>query len=272
MLFVKGWPIKDVAAFLHVELQRLVGEEARPIPPRLLERVGASAAGISEIGRLEAEVELLRARERSVVLQYRFEGGLRLIAKRYAQCGDALASYEVLRALRSQGFGPGSRHRVPEALGCFPDRGVLLMSAVPGHRLATLAGRAGQWEAGLRAAAGWLARLHGSSVELDSKEDITQGAFRLARRAARAAARHPDPATGHEPGHQVGEGLEPVSLEPAVGPAERIDAFDDDAPVRAEADAGPHTLEEQGQLDDLGLHSGDAPHSPPLRQHRAEQD
>jgi hypothetical protein len=166
--------------------------EIAPIPVGLLERVAASAAGVGAVDGLGAEVERLRTRERSTVLEYRFEGGLRVIAKRYAERGDALASYEVLRALRAEGFGPGSPHRVAEPLGCFADWGVLLMRAVPGHRLATLAGRPGQWEGGLRAAAGWLAQLHGSSVDLGPPEDITQGAFRLARRAARAGAHHPE--------------------------------------------------------------------------------
>jgi hypothetical protein len=154
--------------------------------------VAASAAGVGTVDGLGAEVERLRTRERSTVLEYRFEGGLRVIAKRYAESEDALASFEVLSVLRSKGFGPGSAYRVAEPLGCFPDWAVLLMRCVPGQRLATLAGRSGPWEEGLHAAAGWLARLHGSSVELGAKEDITQGALRLARRAARAGARHPE--------------------------------------------------------------------------------
>ncbi len=170
-----------------------VSEAVPPIPPGLLERVAASTAGIGPADRLGAEVERLRAREQSAVLEYRFEGGLRLIAKRYAQPGDALAAYEILRVLSKQGFGPGSPHRVAEPLGCFADWGVLLMRAAPGHRLSTLAARPGPWEQGLRAAAGWLARLHALSVELGgTREDITQGVFRLAQRAARAAAQRPD--------------------------------------------------------------------------------
>jgi hypothetical protein len=154
--------------------------------------VAASAAGVGSVDGLGAEVERLRTRKRSTVLEYRFEGGLRVIAKRYGQGGDALASYEVLRALRAQGFGPGSPHRVAEPLGCFADWGVLLMRAVPGDRLATLAGRPGSWEEGLRAAAGWLARLHALSMDLGPGEDISRGVVRLARRAASAAARHPE--------------------------------------------------------------------------------
>jgi hypothetical protein len=169
-----------------------VSEKFRPVPPGLLERVAASAAGIA-VDRLGAEIEQLRARERSTVLEYRFEGGLRLIAKRYTEREDARACYDVLRVLGEQGFGPGSPYRIPEPLACFADLGVLLMRVAPGCRLPTLATRPGPWEEGLRAAAGWLAQLHALSVDLGGpREDITQDVFRLARRAARAGAQHPE--------------------------------------------------------------------------------
>jgi phosphotransferase family enzyme len=163
-----------------------------PMPAGLLERVAASAAGIGAVDRLGAEVERLRTREQSTVLAYRFEGGLRLIAKCYTQRGDALAAYEVLRVLRAQGFGPGSPYRVAEPLGCFADWGVLVTRVAPGHRLPELVARPGQWEDGLRAAAGWLARLHALPLELGPREDIARGVFRLAQRAATAGARHPE--------------------------------------------------------------------------------
>ena len=169
-----------------------MSDDVRPIPPGLLERVAASAAGIGPVDRLGAEVEQLRTREQSTVLEYRFEGGLRLIAKRYAQSRDALASFEVLRLLRAEGFGSASPHRVAEPLGCFDEWGVLVSRAVPGHRLRTLVAQPEHWEAGLRAAAGWLAQLHAVSVDLGAREDMAQGVFQLARRAARAGAHHPE--------------------------------------------------------------------------------
>jgi hypothetical protein len=168
-----------------------VSEETRMIPPAVLERVAASAAGISSDG-LEAEVEQLRARERSAVLEYRFQGGQKVIAKRYAQPGDALASYEVLRALWQRGFGPGSRYRVPEPLGYYADWGVLVMRPAPGLRLSTLVERPGPWEEGLRAAGNWLARLHAVSADPEPREDVTRETLRLARRAAIAGAHHPE--------------------------------------------------------------------------------
>jgi hypothetical protein len=169
-----------------------VSDDASPIPPRLLERVAASAAGIAASDDLEADIKTHRARGQRTVLEYRFDNDLRLFAKRYPERRDVLASYEVLRALWERGFGPGSRHRVAEPLGCFADWGVLLMRAAPGHRLSALAERPEPWEEGLRAAAGWLAQLHASSVSLGPRGDLAQGVFRLARRAARASAHHPE--------------------------------------------------------------------------------
>jgi len=169
-----------------------VSEDARPIPPGLLEQVAASAAGIASVDHLGADVKRHRARGQRTVLEYRLDGGLRLFAKRYPQHGDALASYSVLRVLWKQGFGPGSPNRVAEPLGCFADWGVLLVRAAPGDRLRTLAALPGPWEEGLRAGAGWLAQLHASSVGLGPREDMAQGVFRLARRAASAGARHPE--------------------------------------------------------------------------------
>jgi hypothetical protein len=168
-----------------------VSEAATPVPPGVLERVAASAAGTS-VGGLGAEVELLREREHTTVLEYRFEGGLKLIAKRYARPGDALASYDVLRVLRQSGFGPGSPYRVPEPLGCFADRGILVMRSAAGDRLSTIVDRPARWEEGLGAAGRWLAQLHALSTDLGPRDDVTRGTLRLARRAAIAGARHPE--------------------------------------------------------------------------------
>jgi Phosphotransferase enzyme family len=170
----------------------LASEDVRPVPAGLLERVAANAAGIGPGDRLGGEVERLRTREHSTVLEYRFAGGLRLIAKRYTQRQQASASYDVLRVLRAQGFGPDSPFRVAEPLGCFAHWGVLVMRSVPGQPLRTLTSQPAPWEEGLRAAAGWLARLHTLSVDAGPAEDIPEGLFRIARKAARAGAHHPE--------------------------------------------------------------------------------
>jgi hypothetical protein len=161
------------------------------ISPALLERVAARTAGVA-VDRLEADVREHYAGRRRTVLEYRFDGGLRLFAKRYPECEDAAAAYEILCALCEQGFGPGSPHRVPEPLACFSDWGVLVLRAAPGHCMTSLAADPERWEAGLRSAGGWLARLHSLSVDSGSgADDRVQAVFRLAGRAARAAARHP---------------------------------------------------------------------------------
>jgi hypothetical protein len=81
--------------------------------------------------------------------------------------------------------------RVPEVLGCFTDRGVLVTGAAPGVCLTMLAEDPRRWEEGLRGAAAWLARLHSLSMGPGgTAEDQLNGLFRLARRATRAAAKH----------------------------------------------------------------------------------
>ena len=169
-----------------------VSDNVSPIPPGVLERVAASAAGVAAVDDLHANIKTHRARGQRTVLEYRLDGDLRLFVKRYPERGDVLASYEVLRALWEGGFGPGSRYRVAEPLGCFAEWGVFVMRVAAGDRLSALAERTGPWKQGLRAAAGWVARLHASPVSLGPREDLAQGVFRLARRAARAAAHHPE--------------------------------------------------------------------------------
>jgi Phosphotransferase enzyme family len=133
-----------------------------------------------------------RARGRRTVLEYRFESGARLFAKRYPRGEDAQASFDVLRRLEASGFGPGSPFRVAEPLGCFADWGVVVALAAPGVCIEPLVvGNSGA--GGLRAAAGWLAHLHAVRVDAaDPVEDLAHGVFRLARRAARAGASHPE--------------------------------------------------------------------------------
>jgi hypothetical protein len=162
------------------------------ISPRLVERVAAGAAGVAAADCVGAHVIEHRGGRQRTVLEYRFEGGLRLFAKRYPQCEDATTSYDVLRLLEEQGFGPGSPHRVPEPLGCFAEWGVVVIRAAPGRCMTSLAEHPERWEEGLRAAAGWLARLHSLTVDSEATgEDQLQGLFRLAQRATGAAARHP---------------------------------------------------------------------------------
>ena len=86
------------------------------------------------------------------------------------------------------------------------------------------------------------------------------------------AAVHPDLAPGDQPGHQVGERLEPVAGQPPVeAPRSRGTPFDDDPPVRAELDLRAHPLQEQRELDHLGLGGRVPQHRLALGQHRGKQ-
>jgi len=102
----------------------LASEDIRPVPAGLLERVAASAAGIGAVNHLGAKVKRHRARGERTVLEYRFDGGLRLFAKRYPQRRDALVSYDMLRVLWKQGFGtetPRSRRPSTHSSSVLPD-------------------------------------------------------------------------------------------------------------------------------------------------------
>jgi hypothetical protein len=164
------------------------------LPPRLLERIAAGAAGLGAVDDLEASVTEHRARGLRTVHEYRLDGGLRLFAKRYPRCEDAQASFDLLRRLEESGFGPGSAFRVAEPVACFAEWGVVVVRAAPGVCAASLTDGGGSWgEEGIRAAARWLAHLHTRHVDgNDPGEDRAHGVFRMARRGMRAVARHPD--------------------------------------------------------------------------------
>ena len=106
--------------------------------------------------------------------------------------------------------------------------------------------------------------------------DLEPGAHLLQRvdgrdQAILGAAADPHLAAGHQPGDEVGERLEAIALQAGLGPAEPVDALDDDATVGLEPDAGAHALEEQRQLGDLGLDRGVAQHGAALGEHGGEQ-
>jgi hypothetical protein len=167
-------------------------EEVRALSADQLRRVAACAAGVSPAHSVTAEITRHRARGERTVLEFRFDDGLRIFAKRHPRRRDAVASYDILRSLWNRGFGRSAHDRVPEPLGCFPDWGVHLMRAAPGECLVERVTRPGPWEGDLRAAAAWLARLHASSLHLGPDEHLAQSVFRLARRVARATARRPE--------------------------------------------------------------------------------
>ncbi|MBI4499371.1 MAG: phosphotransferase [Chloroflexi bacterium] len=140
----------------------------------------------------EVSVAQLMGTER-VTLEYRLADGSRLFLKAYDDAEEAAQASRALQGLWEAGFGGSARYRVAEPLAYLPIYQVLVMREAPGQSLATLmdADEAAGLE-GMRAAARWLAALHRAPVRIGPSEDIGQGVFRLARRLAKAAARHPE--------------------------------------------------------------------------------
>lgn len=140
------------------------------------------------------EVVVTRYRPaRGNVIEYRFEGGPRIFAKLYADEAEGLSSYRILHSLWADGFGPRSPYRVPEPIAFVAEHRALLVAGAPGECLLEFkGGPRDAWESGLRAAARWLARLHGSPVELGPREEVSQGALHLEQRVADAVARRPE--------------------------------------------------------------------------------
>lgn len=163
----------------------------------LRSRVWPLVSSGGEGGAPDSEPELIvhRHREdcRRAVVEYSFEGGLRIVAKLYLDAAEGRAAYRIHRGFWQQGFGPRSLYRVPEPIAYLAEQGVLVMRAAPGKPLRELG--AGGHEAfgeGLSRAARWLAALHASPLRVGPREDVAQGLFRLARRVAKAAACRPD--------------------------------------------------------------------------------
>jgi aminoglycoside phosphotransferase (APT) family kinase protein len=103
-------------------------------------------------------------------------------------------SHRVLKALWEDGFGPASRHRVPEPIAFWPERNFLVMRAAGGGPLSALmSGDPVRWLEGVRGAARWLAALHRSPVRVGEPEPEWDSlkAFRLTVRLLKAAAARP---------------------------------------------------------------------------------
>jgi hypothetical protein len=122
-------------------------------------------------------------------LAYELPEGDRVFAKLYGDESGRHA-YRVLTTLWSDGFGAGSRYRVAEPLGFFPELNMLLVRGAPGSELAA-APTEEALAAGAREAARWLVRLHGSSVRLGAPRYPWNAYHKLLHRLAKAAAAHP---------------------------------------------------------------------------------
>lgn len=90
-----------------------------------------------------------------------FADGPAVYAKHYPTEAEARRSHHVLHGLWSGSFGPRTSHRVPRPVAFLPHLRLVASEVAPGLALsAAAAGPSRHWEAGVRAAAAWLARLH----------------------------------------------------------------------------------------------------------------
>jgi hypothetical protein len=127
------------------------------------------------------------------VAAYGFEGSVRAFAKLYPDGDLGRAVYRNHDGLCANGFGAGSGHRVPAPIAYLDEHGILLLEPAVGERLGELP--LSDWRAfedGVARAARWLAALHASPLELGPREDVGDGALRLARRMEKAIALRPD--------------------------------------------------------------------------------
>jgi hypothetical protein len=110
--------------------------------------------------------ELLRIRRDVVTVAYHL-GDTRFVAKFYLCGTKGQHAYEVLKALWADGFRRGEAWQVPEPLSYDAEHRVLLTRAAEGANLSGyLADRDAALENQLRNVAGWLVKLHSSSLRL----------------------------------------------------------------------------------------------------------
>ena len=140
------------------------------------------------------ELTVHRHREDSrAVAEYRFEGRNRVFAKTYPDAATGRDVYRIHQSLCNRGFGPRSLYRVPEPIAYLDEHGVLLLRPTPGECLAGMETRDRErFEGGVTRAARWLVALHASRLRLGPHASFAPDTFRLARRAAKAAACRPD--------------------------------------------------------------------------------
>jgi hypothetical protein len=101
-----------------------------------------------------------------VTVEYRIPDGTRIFAK-FTPDDSAAATFGLLRALWDNGFGPGSRYRVPRPVVHLPQHHMVATWAAPGNCLwEHLPAGGAAWEEGLREAARWLDALHATPLRV----------------------------------------------------------------------------------------------------------
>jgi hypothetical protein len=130
----------------------------------------------------------------AATVEYETEHSIRVFAKLYFDDSGA-HSYEIMRTLWKNGFGPEDPFQVAEPLGFFPEYNLLLTRAAPGLPVAS-ASNDSELAAGARRAADWLVHLHRSSLRVGSDRYPWEAYHKLIRRLAKASAKHPDKLEG----------------------------------------------------------------------------
>jgi hypothetical protein len=134
-----------------------------------------------------------RREDGRAVAEYSFEGSVRVFAKLYPHDAAGRAVYRIHDELCKHGFGAGSPYRVPDPVGYIDEHAVVLLRPAPGDNLAAMLSVDREaFQEGVTRAASWLVALHSSPVRVGPRVSVADGAFRLARRAAKAAASRPD--------------------------------------------------------------------------------
>src|SRR5262249_22515885 len=100
----------------------------------------------------------------AATVEYQLESQCNVFAKLYTD-DSGRHTYDVLRALWSNGFGRDNRYRVAEALAFFPQHNLLLVRGAQGTAVAD-ARKEPELAAGAREAARWLILLHRSTIRL----------------------------------------------------------------------------------------------------------
>ena len=142
-------------------------------------------------GSIDVTVHRTRGDGRGVV-EYRFDGRLRVIAKLYVDQAKGLAVHAIHGALWENGFNAGSRYRVPQPIAYLPEHGILLMDVASGESLRGVPLR--NWDRfkeGLAEAARWLAALHRWPHAVGPVADVAEDFSRLARLEGEATACRP---------------------------------------------------------------------------------
>ena len=133
------------------------------------------------------ETRILKRHLRKVIIDYilKFKDSTRNYIGLYRESDSRLAhTFSVMKTLRSNGFGDHDELRVPRPILFMPALSFLMMEEAEGKPLREIFARNEDPASYVKGAARWLARLHDSSINLDSvhsPDDEIAASFRYSR-------------------------------------------------------------------------------------------